>query len=69
MTSIIHPIITEGTHIIIDIHEIENYDMLQFTQSISDILDKIVAKFNFNNQYIMLDIEMYKDCAILKFKF
>ena len=48
MSSIIHPIITEGTHIIIDIHEIENYDMLQFTQNISNILDKIVNKFNLN---------------------
>ena len=41
-----HPIIIDGTHIIIDISQIENYDILQFKESIIDILDKIVVKFN-----------------------
>ena len=41
-----HPLITEGTHIIIDINEIDNYDILQFNDSISDILNMIVSKFN-----------------------
>jgi len=41
-----HPLIIEGTHIIIDINEIANYDILQFKETISNILDKIVEKFN-----------------------
>jgi len=41
-----HPLITEGTHIIIDISQIDNYDILQFNDSISDILNMIVSKFN-----------------------
>jgi len=43
-----HPLIIKGTHIIIDINEINNNEMLKFNNSISNILDKIVSKFNLN---------------------
>jgi S-adenosylmethionine decarboxylase proenzyme len=43
-----HPLITKGTHIIIDINEINNNEILKYNNSISAILDKIVEKFNLN---------------------
>jgi len=42
------PLIIKGTHIIIDIYEINNYEPLKFKETISAILDKIVEKFNLN---------------------
>ena len=46
--SISHPLITNGTHIIIDINEITDNELLKFTNTISIILDKIVEKFKLN---------------------
>lgn len=44
----IHPLILKGTHIIIDIYDIDNNELLKFNDSIINILDKIVNKFNLN---------------------
>lgn len=46
--SIVHPLITKGTHIIIDINEIQYNDFLKFTDTIDIILNKIVEKFKLN---------------------
>jgi S-adenosylmethionine decarboxylase len=43
-----HPLITKGTHIIININEINDNELLKFTNTISNILDKIVEKFKLN---------------------
>ena len=43
-----HPLIIKGTHIIIDINEIQYNEPLKFINTISIILDKIVKKFNLN---------------------
>lgn len=40
-----HPLIIKGTHIIIDIKNIDNNEPLKYTNTIAIILDKIVAKF------------------------
>lgn len=39
-------LIEKGTHIIIDLYEIENNEILKYTNSIIEILDKIVIEFN-----------------------
>ena len=44
----IHPLILKGTHIIIDIYDIDNNELLKFNDSIIYFLDKIVNKFNLN---------------------
>jgi S-adenosylmethionine decarboxylase len=41
-----HPLIIKGTHIIIDINEINDNELLKFSNTIEIILDKIVEKFN-----------------------
>ena len=41
----IHPLILKGTHIIIDIYNIDNNELLKFNDSIINILDKIVDEF------------------------
>ena len=41
-------LIEKGTHIIIDISEIENIEILKYTDSIIKILDEIINKFNLN---------------------
>jgi S-adenosylmethionine decarboxylase proenzyme len=41
----IHPLILKGTHIIIDIYNIDNNSLLKFNNSIINILDKIVDEF------------------------
>jgi len=41
-------LIEQGTHIIIDLYEIENNDNLKYINSIIEILDKIVNEFNLN---------------------
>lgn len=41
-----HPLIIKGTHIIIDMNEIDDNEPLKYTSTISDILDNIVKKFN-----------------------
>jgi len=41
-----HPLIQKGTHIIIDISNIENNEILKFQSSITTILDKIIDKYN-----------------------
>jgi S-adenosylmethionine decarboxylase len=43
-----HPLIIHGTHIIIDIYDIENTESLKFTDNIITILNNIVNKFNLN---------------------
>lgn len=43
-----YPLIDNGTHIIIDIYEIENNEILKFNSSIIPILDAIVDKYNLN---------------------
>lgn len=43
-----HPLISKGTHIIIDIYEINNNDILKYKDSIISVLDNIVNKFNLN---------------------
>jgi S-adenosylmethionine decarboxylase len=43
-----HPIITKGTHIILDIKNIENNEILKFKNSTIEILDKIVKEFDLN---------------------
>jgi S-adenosylmethionine decarboxylase len=43
-----HPLIQKGTHIIIDIFNIENNEILKFQSSITEILDKIVNKYHLN---------------------
>ena len=48
MVKITHPLIIKGTHIIIDINEIDDNELLKFSNTISIILDKIVEKFNLN---------------------
>lgn len=42
----IHPLIVKGTHIIIDIYNIENNEPLKMNDSITKILDNIVNEFN-----------------------
>lgn len=48
MTTIIEtrPLIEKGTHIIIDIYEIENNDCLKFKEDIISMLNKISNNFN-----------------------
>jgi S-adenosylmethionine decarboxylase len=41
-------LLENGTHIIIDIYDISNNDILKYTPNIYTILDKIVTKFNLN---------------------
>jgi S-adenosylmethionine decarboxylase proenzyme len=41
-------LIDKGTHIIIDIYEISNNDILKYSNSIIDILNKITNKFKLN---------------------
>ncbi len=41
-------LIEKGTHIIIDISEIENIEILKYTNSIIEILDKIIHEFDLN---------------------
>ena len=41
-----HPIINIGTHIIIDIYNINNNEKLKYKESIIQILDDITNKFN-----------------------
>jgi S-adenosylmethionine decarboxylase len=43
-----HPIITKGTHIILDLKEIENNDLLKFEKDIREILDIISIEFKLN---------------------
>jgi S-adenosylmethionine decarboxylase proenzyme len=48
-----HPLITKGTHIILDIYDIndnnnDNNEILKYESSIIKILDLIVEKFNLN---------------------
>ncbi len=43
-----HPIITKGTHIILDIKEIENNEILKYEKDVSTILDMISTEFNLN---------------------
>ena len=43
-----HPLIIKGTHIIIDIYNINDNEPLKYANTISIILDKIVEKFNLN---------------------
>jgi S-adenosylmethionine decarboxylase len=42
------PLIEKGTHIILDIFDIENNEILKYENTIIEILDKIVNKFNLN---------------------
>ena len=44
----IHPLIIKGTHIIIDIYNINDNESLKFNESIINILDKIVEEFKLN---------------------
>lgn len=39
-------LIEKGTHIIIDISKIENIEILKYTDTITEILDKIINEFN-----------------------
>jgi len=41
-------LIEKGTHIIIDIYDITNNEILKYTNSIIFILDKIINEFNLN---------------------
>lgn len=43
-----HPIINIGTHIIIDIYNINDNNKLKYKESIIEILDDITNKFNLN---------------------
>ena len=43
-----YPLIEKGTHIIIDIFNIENIEPLKYQSTIIDILDKITLKYNLN---------------------
>ena len=43
-----HPIINKGTHIIIDIKDIENNELLKYKDTSIKILNKIVKEFNLN---------------------
>ena len=57
MTKTTHPLIIKGTHIIIDINEIDDNELLKFSNTISIILDKIVEKFNLNANFILGNAE------------
>jgi len=41
-----HPLINKGTHIIIDIYNIDNNEPLKYSSSIINFLDEIVDEFN-----------------------
>jgi S-adenosylmethionine decarboxylase len=43
-----YPLLDKGTHIIIDIYEIENNDVLKYEESVIKILDDIAYKFKLN---------------------
>jgi S-adenosylmethionine decarboxylase proenzyme len=43
-----HPIITKGTHIILDLKEIENNEILKYEKDIREILDIISIEFKLN---------------------
>jgi S-adenosylmethionine decarboxylase len=43
-----HPLITKGTHLILDIYDINDNEILKYENSIITILDDIVNKFNLN---------------------
>jgi len=43
-----YPLIESGTHIIIDIYEIENNEKIKYENTIIELLDKIVNKYNLN---------------------
>lgn len=43
-----YPLIVKGTHIILDIYDIEDNESLKFNDSIIIILDKIVDEFKLN---------------------
>jgi len=49
MTNIIpHQLITKGTHIILDIFDIDNNELLKYNDTIIKILDDIVDEFKLN---------------------
>jgi S-adenosylmethionine decarboxylase proenzyme len=43
-----HPLLDKGTHIIIDIFDIENNDVLKHETSVVKLLDNVVNKFKLN---------------------
>lgn len=43
-----YPLITKGTHIILDIYEIDNIELLKFTNIITEIMDDIVNEYKLN---------------------
>lgn len=43
-----YPLISNGTHIIIDVSEINNNEPLKYLNTVTLILDKIVEKFSLN---------------------
>ena len=43
-----YPLISNGTHIIIDVSKINNNEPLKYLNTVTLILDKIVEKFNLN---------------------
>lgn len=48
MSTSSYPLLDKGTHIIIDIYDIEKNDVLKYEEPVIKILDEIVDKFKLN---------------------